>query len=174
MSRLSESMYLQQKAEMIRKEAEQLAIPEDNLTAPVSEAASQLSEYKTIAEEQGQSIEDALNKTKEAGEAAKEARDKIQSVLEKLQALLAEIEGLGTVNISRLNNLEGQLQNDTETVRQLDREVLAVEQQSEVIQESIKKYTIDLGKYRAEKKLLQEMYEKLPKVCPRVTPPPED
>lgn len=159
---------------MIRKEAEELTIPEDNLTAPVTEATSQLSDYKTTAEEQGQSIENALNKTKEAGEAAKAARDKIQNVLEKLQALLAEIEGLGTVNISRLNNLEEKLQDDTETVRQLDREVLAVEQQSEVIQESIKKYTIDLGKYQAEKRLLQEMYEKLPKVCPRVTPPPED
>lgn len=159
---------------MIKKEAEELTIPEDNVTEPVSEAVSQLSDYKTTAEAQGQSIEDALNKTKEAGDAATEARDKIQDVLEKLQALLAEIDGLGNVNMSRLNNLEEQLQNDTDTVRQLDREVLAVEQQSEVIKESIKKYTIDLDKYRAEKKLLQEMYEKLPKVCPRVTPEPED
>ena len=133
-----------------------------------------MSDYKTTAEAQGQSIEDALNKTKEAGEAATEARDKIQDVLEKWQALLAEIDGLDNVNMSRLNNLEEQLQNDRETVRQIDREVLAVELQREAIKESIKKYTIDLGKYRAEKKLLQEMYEKLPKVCPRVTPPPED
>ena len=133
-----------------------------------------MSDYKTTAEAQGQSIEDALNKTKEAGEAATEARDKIQDVLEKLQALLAEIDGLDNVNMSRLNNLEEQLQNDRETVRQIDREVLAVELQREAIKESIKKYTIDLGKYRAEKKLLQDMYEKLPKVCPRVTPPPED
>ena len=159
---------------MIKKEAEELTIPEDNVTAPVSEAASQLSDYKAVAETQGQSIEDALNKTKEAGEAAKEARDKVQDVLEKLQALLAEIDGLGKVNMSRLNNLEGQLRNDTETVRQLDREVFAVEKQSEVIKESIKKYTIDLDKYQAEKNLLQEMYEKLPKVCPRVTPAPEN
>ena len=158
---------------MIKKEAEELTIPEDNVTAPVSEAASQLSDFKTTAEAQGQSIKDALNKTKEAGEAAKEARDKIQDVLKKLKALLAEIDGLESVNMSRLNNLDEQLKNDSETVRQLDREVLAVEQQSEVIKERIRKYTIDLGKYRAEKKLLQEMYEKLPKVCPRVTPEPE-
>ena len=158
---------------MIKKEAEELTIPEDNITEPVSEAASQLSDYKTTAEAQGQSIEDALNKTKEAGEAATEARDKIQDVLERLQELLAEIDGLDNVNMSRLNNLEEQLQNDTQAVRQLDREVQAVELQSKVIKESIKKYTIDLDKYRAEKKLLQEMYEKLPKVCPRVTPPPE-
>ena len=166
-------VYLQQKAGMIKKEAEELTIPEDNVTEPVLEATSQLSDYKIVAEVQGQSIEVALNKTKEAGEAAKEARNKIQDVLEKLKALLADIDGLDNVNMSRLNNLEEQLQNDTETERQLDREVLAVEQQRQFINESITRYTIDMNKYRAEKKLLQEMYEKLPKICPRVTPEPE-
>lgn len=167
------SIYHEQKAEMIKKEAEGLQIPDDNVTAPVSEAASQLSDYKSVAEGQGQSIEDALNKTKKAGEAAEKAREKIADVLAKLLALLKEIDGVGTVNISRLSNIDKQLENETDTVRQLDREVLAVEQQSEVIKESIKKYTIDLELYRAEKKLLQEMYEKLPKICPRKTPPPE-
>lgn len=159
---------------MIKKEAEELRIPEDNVTAPVSEAANQLTDYKTTAEAQGQSIADALNKTKEAGEAAKKAREKIKDVMDKLLALLNEIDGVGTVNMSRLAHLEGQLVNETDTVRELDREVLAVEQQSELIKESIVEYTIDLEKYRKEKKLLEVMYEKLPKVCPRKIPPPEE
>lgn len=158
---------------MIKKEAEGLKIPEDNVTAPVSEAASQLSDYKSVAEGQRQSVEDALNKTKKAGEAAEEARKKIADVLAKLQALLGEIDGLGTVNMSRLNNIEKQLQNESDTVRELDREVLAVEKQRRVIKESIRKYTTDVELYQAEKELLQRMYDKLPKVCARVTPPPE-
>jgi len=158
---------------MIKKEAEELTIPEDNVTEPVLEAASQLSGYKITAEAQEHSIEVALNKTKEAGEAAKEARDKIEDVLRKLQALLLEINGLDSVNMSRLNDLEEQLENEKGTERQLDREVEAVELQSRDINETIQRYTIDMNKYRAEKTLLQEMYEKLPKVCPRVTPEPE-
>lgn len=167
------SIYLEQKAEMIKKEAEELQIPDDSVTKPVSDAAIQMAYHKTVIAGQAESIKDVLNKTKKAGEAAEEARTKIADVLAKLQALLKEIDGVGTVNMSRLNNIEEQLENETDTVRQLDREVLAVEQQSEIIKESIKKYTIDLDLYRAEKKLLQEMYEKLPKICPRLTPPPE-
>ena len=134
------------------------------------EASDQLTDYKNIAAEQEQSIADALNKTKEAGDAAKNARKKIEDVRDKLLALLEEIDSLGTVNMTRMDRIERQLVNETDTVRQLDREVLAVEKQTSIIQQKIKQYTVDLGKYRAEKKRLQEMYENLPKVCPRLTP----
>lgn len=159
-----------QKAEMTKKEAEELQIPEDNVTAPVSQANDKLTGYKNNAKEQSDSIANALNKTKTAGVAANKARDKIKEVRDKLLALLKEIEGLGTVNSTRLDNLENKLINETDSVREVDREVMKVEKQNIVIKEKITLYTINLEKLRAEKEILEERYKKLPKVCPRQTP----
>lgn len=162
-----------EKAKEIKEAAELLTIPEDNVTDPVLEATDELNDHKNTAAEEEKSIADALNKTKEAGEAAKNAREKIKEVRDRLMALLKEIEGLGSVNMTIMNRIKNQLQNETDLVRQLDREVSAVEKEREQIKNQIKEYTIDLTRYRAQKKLLQETYEKLPKVCPRTTPRPE-
>ena len=156
---------------MIKKEAEELQIPEDNVTEPVAEANDKLTGYKEDAEEERESIAKALNKTKTAGAAAKRAREKIKEVLDKLLALLKEVKGVGTVNISRLDQLDNQLNNVS--LRELDREVMGVEETSLVITEKIRLFTIDLKRLRAEKARLQGRYEKLPKVCPRVTPQTE-
>lgn len=162
-----------EKAKEIKEEAELLTIPEDNVTDPVLEATDELNDHKNTAAEEEKSIAGALNKTKEAGEAAKNAREKIKEVHDRLMALLKEIEGLGSVNMTIMNRIKNQLQNETDLVRQLDREVSAVEKEREQIKNQIKEYTIDLTRYRAQKRLLQETYEKLPKVCPRTTPRPE-
>ena len=75
--------------------------------------------------------------------------------------------------MTRMNRIENQLQNETDLVRQLDREVSTVEKQSELVKNKIIEYTIDLNKLIKQKELLQENYENLPKVCPRTTPRPE-
>ena len=156
---------------MIKKEAEELQIPEDNVTETVTEANDKLTGYKEDAEEERENIAKALNKTETASAAAKRAREKIKEVLDKLLALWKEIEGVGTVNISRLEQLDNQLNNVS--LRALDREVMGVENTSVVIKEKIRLFTVDLQRLRAEKQRLQERYIKLPKVCPRVTPAPE-
>jgi len=159
-----------EKAEKIRKEAEELEIPEDNVTLPVSQANEKLTGYKQEAKDQAEDIASALNKTKTAGVAATKARDKIQEVLEKLVDLLKGIDDLGIVNGSKLDHLEEQLLNETDKDRQLDREIIGVEKQSEIIKNTIILYTINLEKLRATKEVLEERYKKLPKVCPRETP----
>lgn len=98
---------------------------------------------------------------------------KIKEVRDRLSALLDEIEGLDSVNMTRMNRIENQLQNETDLVRQLDREVSTVEKQSELVKNKIIEYTIDLTKLIKQKELLQKNYENLPKVCPRTTPRPE-
>lgn len=158
---------------MIKNEALELEIPQDNVTEPVSKANDKLTEYKKSAKEQTQSIASALNSTKVAGSAAKKARDKIKEVLDKLLALLKEIDNVGTVNTTRLDELENQLFNRTKTINEVDEEVGSVEKTRVVIREKIKEYTIDLEKLRAAKNVLEERYSQLPKVCPRVTPTPE-
>ena len=168
------SCSFEQKAGMIKKEAEKLQLPEDNVTEPVTEAAQQLDGYKNTAEQQKQDISAALKNAKTAGTAATKARDKIEDVLEKLRAILAEIDNVGAVNDSRLEELENQLINETDTVRQLDREVQEVERRSKVIRNTITEYTVDLDKLRAEKEMLEKVYEQMPKVCPKVTPQTED
>lgn len=156
-----------QKAELIKEEAEELQIPEDNVTEPVSKANDKLRGYKEDAAGQKESIAKALKRTKTAAAAAKRARDKIKDVLEKLLVLLKEVQGLETVNASRINQLYEQFHNDT------DDDVSRVVETSVIIRKKIRMFTINLKKLRAEKDVLQGRYEKLPTVCPRETPPPE-
>lgn len=137
----------------------------------MTEANDKLTGYKEDAEEEREYIAKALNKTKTAGATAKKAREKIKEVLDKLLALWKEIEGVGTVNISRLDQVDNQLNNVS--LHEVDREVMGVEETSVVIKEKIRLFTIDLERLRAEKKKLQVRFRKLPKVCPRVTPETE-
>lgn len=162
-----------QKAEIIKKEAEELQIPEDNVTEPVSKANDKLRGYKEDAAGQKESIAKALKRTKTAAAAAKRARDKIKEVLEKLLVLLKEVQGLETVNASRINQLHEQFRNASDDLTAVEGKVIGVEKTSFIIREKIRVFTINLKKLRAEKEVLQGRYEKLPTVCPRETPPPE-
>lgn len=139
----------------------------------MSKANDKLRGYKEDAAGQKESIAKALKRTKTAAAAAKRARDKIKDVLEKLLVLLKEVQGLETVNASRISQLAEQFHNDTDHLTALESEVIGVENTSVIIRKNIEWYTINLKKLRAEKDVLQGRYEKLPTVCPRETPPPE-
>lgn len=158
---------------MIKKEAEELDIPEDNVTEPVMKAGNKLKEYAEVADNERDNIATALKRTKTAGAASKRARDKIDEVRQKLLALLKEIDEFGVVNNTRVNRMDNLVNNLTSTLNDIERDVKNVEQTRTVVDQKITSLTLDLTKLKAAKKALEENYEKLPKVCPRQTPPPE-
>ena len=158
---------------MVKKEAEELDIPEDNVTEPVMKAGNKLQKYAEIADNEKDNIATALKRTKTAGAASKRARDKIDEVRQKLLALLKEIDEFGVVNNTRVNQMDNLLNSHTRALNDIERDVKNVEKTRTVVNEKIISLTLDLTKLKAAKKALEENYEKLPKVCPRVTPPPE-
>lgn len=158
---------------MVKKEAEELDIPEDNVTEPVMKAGNKLKKYAEIADNEKDNIATALKRTKTAGAASKRARDKIDEVRQKLLALLKEIDEFGVVNNTRVNQMDNLLNSHTSALNDIERDVKNVEKTRTVVNEKIISLTLDLTKLKAAKKALEENYEKLPKVCPRVTPPPE-
>ena len=158
---------------MIKKEAEELDIPEDNVTEPVMKAGNKLKEYAEVADNERDNIATALKRTKTAGAASKRARDKIDEVRQKLLALLKEIDEFGVVNNTRVNQLDNLVNKQTSTLKDIERDVKNVEQTRTVVDQKITSLTLDLTKLKAAKKALEENYEKLPKVCTRQTPKPE-
>ena len=158
---------------MIKKEAEELDIPEDNVTEPVMKAGNKLKEYAEVADNERDNIATALKRTKTAGAASKRARDKIDEVRQKLLALLKEIDEFGVVNNTRVNQLDNLVNNQTSTLKDIERDVKNVEQTRTVVDQKIISLTLDLTKLKAAKKALEENYEKLPKVCTRQTPKTE-
>lgn len=155
-------------------EATNLQVPSDNLTEPVNSASSRLDNFKTAAQRQKEAVAKTKNSTKTAINASQGAREKVQEVLNKLKELLSEIDNLETLDAEKLAELEGRLDNEKHTVRQVDREIQSLETEHQKIKLRIEEYTVDLERLRKERELVEKNFESLPKVCPIKSKPGEE
>lgn len=160
---------LLQKAEQIRTEAENLILPRDTVSEPAKKAAAKVSTLKDKAAKDKMEIIDAKNKAVNATASAKKARAKIDEVLKKLLQILKEIEGLDTVDTSKVNELDKRLDKEIAGARAVDGMLNNITETHRIIKERIKEYTIDIARLKKEMTKVDEIIKILPTDCKKRT-----
>ena len=97
----------------------------------------------------------------------------LTKALDDVEKLLQDLLGMGTLNITKLENAEKRFKiaNDT-IVGRLDVELEKLKEKSVSQLNQIKQYELDLGPLEKEIKHVEDIYKALPRKCMKPSPPP--
>ena len=97
----------------------------------------------------------------------------LNKALDDVEKLLKDLLGMGTLNITKLENAEKRFKTANDTiVGRLDVELERLKKNSVLQSNQIKQYQLDLGPLEKEIKHVEDIYKSLPRQCMKPAPPP--
>jgi len=152
--------------EKLKKEVE-------NVVKDMNTSEKILQNYKKLAERDGIAVKNALAESKQAQSDAKKAEADLNKALDDVEKLLKDLLGMGTLNITKLENAEKRFKTANDTiVGRLDVELERLKKNSVLQSNQIKQYELDLGPLEKEIKHVEDIYKSLPRQCMKPAPPP--